>query len=397
MAARLLVVSNGHGEDAIGAALASELRDHRAGLDIQAFPVVGEGHAYRSAGFTTVGPTRSLPSAGLTLHSRENLMADLKAGLMTLTAHQLWSLTRTRTDILLVVGDLFAQVLTGATRSRARFVVQPLVSIRQADGAPPPLHRRAMERFTYPERALLRHLATRVYVRDAPTAAWLCSHGVPQAVALGNPAMDAVRPRRAPGAQDGPVVAAEPRDLALLPGSRGHADRSLAVMLQVVELGSWSAAVAWARPRPPMAPGWSWTPSEGTGSALLGWLDRRGTQVPVYDRELAVVLAGVRAALGTTGTATEQAASAGVPVASFPVPPEHTSDFLAAQKRLLGDALQVTAPDPVRVHAALQRWFEDDARHAAAARAGRERMGGPGGTAAIARDLLQASASLGLL
>src|SRR5690606_40389418 len=42
----LLVVSNGHGEDAIGAALVRRLRLALPDLEIQALPLVGTGTAY---------------------------------------------------------------------------------------------------------------------------------------------------------------------------------------------------------------------------------------------------------------------------------------------------------------------------------------------------------------
>jgi uncharacterized protein (TIGR03492 family) len=99
-------------------------------------------------------------------------------------------------------------------------------------------------------------------------------------------------------------------------------------------------------------------------------------------------LDSARIAFGTTGTATEQAAAVGVPVVSFPVPPEHTPGFLVGQKRLLGDALEVVDPEPGAVAHAARRWLDDPDRWARAAAAGRDRMGGPGGTRAIAADVL---------
>lgn len=387
MAARLTVVSNGHGEDAIGAALARELHDRRPDLEILAFPLVGSGSSYRSAGVPTRGVCRPMPSAGLMLHSWSNFEADLRAGWLGVAAAQARSLARHRTYVLVIVGDLFAQLLAATVRSRARFVYQPLVSVLQAGESRPPLHRLAMERFTYPERLLMRHRADRVYVRDEPSAAWLRDHGVPHAVSLGNPAMDAVLRFGSAGDRGGG------NRVALLPGSRAHSSRSLGLMLSVVEHERLDAAVSWALPHPPAVAGWAWRPAEDT-NAVLGALVRGSTVVRVFDRKVGAALSGARIALATAGTAAEQAAAAGVPVVSFPLPPEHTRDFLAGQERLLGDALTVVAADRSAIAGAARSLFEDDAAHATAAEAGRRRMGGPGGTRAIAEDLLAHTARL---
>ena len=412
MAPRVTLVSNGHGEDALGAALARELRMQRPELEVVAFPLVGLGTSYLDAGIAISGPTGALPSAGLTLHAWDNLYADLRAGWLALTARQVAHLARLRTHILLIVGDLWAQLLASSVRAPARFVYQPLVSILQAgDGrADPPLHRLAMERITVPEQALLRARADRVYVRDAPTAAWLQERGVPHAVALGNPAVDAVAgdaPDAPPahGAaggtrRPGERVRTDVPRLALLPGSRGHALRALAVMLDVVGRlgagGSTAPAVAWAHADPPAVPGWTWRGASGPG-AQIGILERSGVRVRVLARDVAGALRGARIALATSGTATEQAAAAGVPVVSFPVPPEHTGRFLDGQKRLLGGALTVVQAHPEAVVDASLGLLRDDRAHALAARVGRERMGPPGGTRAIVRDLLEHAERLGVL
>lgn len=390
MGSRLTVVSNGHGEDAIGALLSREVRSQRPDLEVRAFPLVGGGRAYHDVGIATLGPCRPMPSGGLMLHSWENLSADLRAGWLSLAATQFRDLARHRAEVLLIVGDLFAQLMAASTWSRARFIYQPLVSVLQADGARPPLHRLAMERFTYPERLLMRHRAHRVYVRDDASAAWLRRHGVHHAVSLGNPAIDVVA---------GTITErdAESGDrLALLPGSRAHADRALALMLSVVATTDLTAAVAWAMPHPPRPAGWEWRPGD-SARGRLGTLVRGSSVVAVFERDVAKALGGAKLALATTGTAAEQAAAAGVPVISFALPPEHTADFLAGQKRLLGEALTVTDPDRDAIVTAAQALLGDEARFRRAAGAGRLRMGGSGGTSAIVSDLLTRAAALGAI
>ncbi|MCV4714380.1 hypothetical protein OFC05_30390, partial [Escherichia coli] len=61
-------------------------------------------------------------------------------------------------------------------------------------------------------------------------------------------------------------------------------------------------------------------------------------------------LEGARLALSTSGTAAEQAAGLGVPLVGFPTPgPQYVRPFAQAQRRMLGQALTLTEPDPAAV------------------------------------------------
>ncbi len=54
---RVLLLSNGHGEDLSGALIAVALR--RRGVAVAALPLVGHGEPYRRRGVTVLGRTRS--------------------------------------------------------------------------------------------------------------------------------------------------------------------------------------------------------------------------------------------------------------------------------------------------------------------------------------------------
>ena len=111
---RLLLLSNGHGEDAIGAALAPHLAE--AGFQLEALPIVGEGHAYRKLGLPIVGPTRAMPSGGFIYGRPAALAGDLQGGLPALTRAQIRTIRRGHWDGVVAVGDivvlLFAWLLT---------------------------------------------------------------------------------------------------------------------------------------------------------------------------------------------------------------------------------------------------------------------------------------------
>lgn len=379
----LLVVSNGHGEDVIATRIARSTLAACAGAEpeLLAMPLVGLGSAYAAAGIALYGPRREMPSGGLTIHHPRLLLADLRAGILGLTLRQAAALRRSRPLAVLVVGDAYAHALAALVRA-PRAVYQPLVSVHQSVGAPGlSLRRLFMDRIRAPELLLMRG-AERLFARDEPTAEHLRTRGLPRATHLGNPMMDGLV--RAPSA--GALPSADrPARVALLPGSRSYRDRSLALMLAALD--AWSgpaltAEVAWTEADPPEPPsGWiqsadgSWT---GASSRA---------RVRVRCGAFEEVLAGADAVLGTSGTANEQAAGLGLPVVAFPVLPDYGEAFLAGQKRLLGDALEVVAADAAAIAAGLGRALTDPVRRREAAAMGPARMGGEGASERIGAAL----------
>jgi uncharacterized protein (TIGR03492 family) len=377
---RLLIVSNGHGEDTIGARLAVRLRGLLPALEISAFPLVGLGERYRAEGVAVEGPRRRLPAEGLTMHHPRLLWRDLRAGVVGLTVRQMTWLRRARPDAVLVVGDAFAQALASLAPAPRR-VLQPLVSVHHGIGAPRPAPARTfMERIRAPERFLMQR-ADRVYTRDAITAEHLRRLGVEQATYLGNPMMDdlVARPLDVPGG--GPVV-------ALLPGSRDYARYSVDTMLNALALlGRVRGLVAWALAELPERPG-GWHADEAKPPPFASAVWRAGeTCVTWSNGHFAEVLASADAVIGTAGTANEQAAGLGIPVVAFAVPPAYGDAFVANQARLLGGALEVVAAEPRRVADAVRSALSDGAHRDAARTIGPARMGAPGGSDAIAADV----------
>jgi hypothetical protein len=61
--ARILLLSNGHGEDLSGALIGQELQ--RLGHTVHALPLVGHGRAYAQAGLPMLGRTREYSTGGL--------------------------------------------------------------------------------------------------------------------------------------------------------------------------------------------------------------------------------------------------------------------------------------------------------------------------------------------
>ena len=377
---RITLLSNGHGEDVVGALLAEAFLACDDTLELQAFPTVGRGDAYERLGVPILGPRLALPSGGFMLHSLNAFRGDMRAGFAPMTAAQLRALRGLETDVLVVVGDVYALLLSSLVGTRQRFYMQTLVSAWQRRppnrlGGRRGLNRYFMERFSAPERLLMRRLVRHSYVRDAPTAALLETFGLAVS-ALGNPMLDALRPAAAMTLP----LPLEPPVVALLPGTRSHRFASLETMVRA--LASWPEAtglVAWADAALPAGRNWKLV-ADGI------WQGAENVYL-LIDR-FAEVLGAAQLALGTAGTAHEQAAASGLPVVAFAAPPLYTPAFLANQRRLLGAALSVCDAEPRSVADVLRALWYDEDRYRRAAAAGRERMGASGGSAAIVCDVL---------
>ncbi|XTZ11044.1 MAG: lipid-A-disaccharide synthase-related protein, partial [cyanobacterium endosymbiont of Rhopalodia yunnanensis] len=83
----ILMVSNGHGEDVIAARIAEQLRDIYNAPQIAAFPLVGEGYAYKECNIPIIGDVQKMPSGGFN-QNLKHLLRDVSGGLIELTFYQ---------------------------------------------------------------------------------------------------------------------------------------------------------------------------------------------------------------------------------------------------------------------------------------------------------------------
>ena len=374
-----LLLSNGHGEDTVGAQLAQVLGGY-SGLELRAYPTVGEGQAYREVGVALAGTHHALPSGGLLFHSWQLFLGDLRAGLLPKTVQQVWELGRLEPDVLITIGDAYALLLSARVRARRRFFVQTLVSAYHHQAKPKP-NRMFMERFSSLELKLMHRFAEHVYVRDEATAKLLKDLNIQHVSALGNPMLDKV-------AQGQPIRRHQNKPvIALLPGSRAYKYRALEKMLDALRrLPFGTGLLAWTGGILPLFSGW--TRYEGRGEGLKYIYRHENKEVFVYEGRFADILYSAQLALGTSGTANEQAAALGIPVVAFEVPPFYSAAFLSNQKRLLAEALSVVEANPQTVADALWTLYSERERYEKAAAAGRERMGATGGSAAIVADIM---------
>src|SRR5690606_33541224 len=110
MPLRVLIISNGHGEDAIAAGIVRRLSGDFA---FSAYPMLGAGRAF--AGLCPlVGPRRFLPSEGD--RRSGSLLRDLRAGLGIGPALRFMRREGRGFEAVLVVGDLMGVLLCWASR-----------------------------------------------------------------------------------------------------------------------------------------------------------------------------------------------------------------------------------------------------------------------------------------
>lgn len=379
---RLLLLSNGAGEDAIAARilrrLPQELQD-----SVVCCPLVGEGRALQDR-FELVGPRVLPPSEGLFRESWRLVLRDLATGVIAGHWRQLAFLKQQRAEVGLTVavGDLFPVLLSGLAGLRPTFFVGTAKSVYHHP-------------YSAPERYLLRRCTDQAIVRDQATASKLISQGV-QARWLGNAMMDEVAPsgRPLPLPSDGPLV-------TLLPGSRAEAPRVLPFQLQTLQAlrsrhPDLRAAVAVAPGTDPeelsrvcLEQGWSLHSCPGEGA--LGLLERDGWSVPLLQGRLGDLLARSAVVLGQAGTANEQAAGAGVPVVSYDArDARRLRWYRKRQVGLLGDAVKVVSPRPEAIQAEIDGLLQNPAERARRGAVGRERMGEAGGSQRMADAIARA-------
>jgi tetraacyldisaccharide 4'-kinase len=357
---RVLFVTNGHGEAAIAARIAEELRAF-GGVVTDHFALVGE--RLGGAQFADVGPQRAMPSGGLVaMGNVRAFMRDLGAGFIGLFVQQLRFLrsARGRYAAVVAIGDAYVCAL-------ARIAGAPLVFVGTAKSI-------YVAPYGGGERRILRG-ATRIFVRDAATAADLRAHHVP-AEAPGNVIVDLL-------ATDARVDWRDGYRLALLPGSRERAYADALRLGDVVvtlreRVGSLDAVLS-------IAPNLN---AERFAAAL-----EQGGLRP-WTGPIGALLHDATIAIGQSGTANEAAAAEGLPVVALELDDApRDAWYRKRQAGLLGEALAVVPGDPQRAATAIAALLADDARRAQMAAVGRERMGGPGGARAIAAAVAELAAT----
>ena len=332
--ARILLLSNGHGEDLSGALIGKALKklDH----EVDALPFVGHGNSYKSAGITTLGKTREFSTGGLGYTSFYGRLTELLQGQVFYLLRRLFCLFSIAYtyDLLVVIGDvvpLTAAWLTGLP------VVIYLVAYSS--------HYEGKLRLPWPcANCLSTTRCLSIYTRDQLTAEDLTIQLPTNVEFLGNPFMDSVLIKQIQ------LQSCEYR-IGLLPGSRRpELDNNLLLMLGVIELLpvsrlegmeiSFDIALVPSLEETDLRKlvalrGWEISDVLVSGSSMQ--LVKGQHIINVYRNCFSQVLQSSDILLCMAGTATEQAVGLAKPVLQLPgFGPQFTLTFAEAQRRLLG-------------------------------------------------------------
>jgi uncharacterized protein (TIGR03492 family) len=365
---KLLIISNGHGEDAIAAQIVRRLPP---GFAVEAYPTLGDGRAYAGV-CPIVGPRAQLPSEGWR-NVKHSVARDISGGGIATIWPGLRFIRAARDsyDRVLIVGDMIGVYGCWVTGHRA---------ITYLD-----VYKTGFGRgYLGVDKLILRRTARTVFCRAAPLADQLKAAGI-DARAAGNVMMDTI-PRTGLS-----LPRSRPLGLTILPGSRAHATANFALQaaalakLPAQSLPDLFLAVAASIDIDQLgaAANLRRVPdATGLGRLQGGSLDI----LLVPGAALGDALDASDLVLSQAGTATVQAIGLGRPSITFQTETDRPSRF-RDESRLFGDARSVVAADPDAIAAALSNLLTDPTDRTRRSTTGRERIGPPGAIGAIIAEL----------
>ena len=321
---RILLLSNGHGEDLSGSLLGSALRT--LGHEVTALPLAGLGNPYAQATIPLLGSSHEFSTGGIGYTSLQGRLTELIQGQILYLLRRLLRLLRHahRFDLIVVVGDVIPVIAAWLTR---RPVATYLVAYSS--------HYEGQLRLPWPCKPMLSGKNFRaVFSRDQLTADDLSEQLGRPVQFLGNPFMD-------PVLLPTPSTANTPAQIGLLPGSRRpELEANLQLLLRMsaqlpdnmgisLELALVSSLDDTGLNRCANGVGWQ---------LRDGRLERHGCPaVRVRRGAFQAVLQQSDLVISMAGTAAEQAVGLAKPVLQLPGQgPQFTASFAEAQRRLLG-------------------------------------------------------------
>ncbi|AUC60756.1 hypothetical protein AA637_06145 [Cyanobacterium sp. HL-69] len=406
---KLLVLSNGHGEDTIAVKIIKELQLMEPEMAIASLPLVGEGFAYRQANIPIIAPVKQMPSGGFVYMDKKQLLGDMKQGLIQLTMAQHKAVKKWAKGggKILAVGDILPLIF--AWLSGAEFSFVPTAKSeylwKNEKGWLP--HTNGLDHFFgsvfYPwERWLMSHPRCQgVFPRDTITAHSLQNFKI-NAFDVGNPMMDGIADHHFNLEFD---LYEDHLKIVLLPGSRmPEALDNWRLILKAVDylLESTNYQFLFLSAIAPSLP------SEPFIEALNPpWqrIDNLKSAIPIRDEKIVNFIAkqgklsisqGAYAdclhygdmAIAMAGTATEQFVGLGKSaMAIMGKGPQFNRKFAQNQSYLLGNSIQLLEK-PEEIVSKIKTTLENPDYWQLVAENGKKRMGNQGASRKIAHHLI---------
>ena len=330
---RILVLSNGHGEDSSGCILARRLI--AIGNKVEALPIVGAGEAYKKEKINIIGKTRKFNTGGLGYNSLKGKLNDLFNGQINyfLKKMMLVILIRKKYDYFLVVGDIVP--IFFAWLSRKKYFTYLVAYSSHYEGK---LH------LPWPCKYFLKSPnSTRIYTRDILTSLDLSNQLKKEVLFLGNPFIDKLLKNNIKDSNN-------LFNIALLPGSRiNELINNFDLMLDIIQkLANYkffkkiefnfalSSDLKMANVKNKLEMrGWQIEKIFSNNLKLL--YSYKSIKVFFKWNSFENILSKSDFAISMSGTAAEQAVGLSKPVIQLEGKgPQFTKTFAEAQRRLLG-------------------------------------------------------------
>ncbi len=395
---KLLVLSNGHGEDIIAVRIIEQLQIVTNNLEIAALPIVGQGYAYNKLNIPIAGRVQQMPSGGFIYMGGNPLWSDVRGGLIKLTIEQLKLVLKwgKKDTAILAVGDIVPLLYAWLSKANFAFVgtAKSEYYLRNETdwlAKTTNLEKKFGSVYLPWERWLMsRNTCKAVFPRDSLTTEILQQWSIP-AYDLGNPMMDGIAPKIEP-------PESEKLRILLLSGSRmpealRNWQQILTALLTVIDefpaeklefLGAIAPALN-LRVFIEAALTYGWKIVEEKSQTVT--LTKSSYNLILSQENYQQFLQQSDMAIAMAGTATEQFIGLGKPAIIMPGKgPQFTSAFAEAQSRLLGCSI-LMVDNPQQVGKAIAQVMNDPQQLINIALNGKRRMGKAGAAKRIAHCL----------
>ncbi len=363
---KLLIISNGHGEDIVGSLLIKEIKKTNPTLIIDALPLVGDGKYYETSflckqesSIKILGSKKNLPSGGFSLRNPLSLFKDIKAGYFNHLI-QTWKTIRENKkqyDLVIAIGDIIP-VLAGV------LVQCPIIYLGINKSA---YYQSWGFNYLWLEKIILKYCVKKTFARDKLTSDQLSAFGI-KSIYVGNPMMDAVIMSNAKCqmSNEGNII------IGFLPGTRADAKLNIEDFEKIAQ---------------------TINNEQLTMNNKVELLIATQEEIPSILKKASFdeLISKSDIIIGLSGTGNEQAAGCGIPIISFPGRgSQYTAKFAKAQKELLGEALKIFKNEPTEVSLAIKNILTQKEIYDKMSQAGKERMGKPGAIKEITKGVFLA-------
>ena len=330
---RILLLSNGHGEDLSGSLIAKQLVN--SGFSVEALPIVGKGIHYEKEKIKIIGNTKEFSTGGIGYNTLKGRVTEILGGEIFYVLKRLYLTYKIRKkyNYFFVVGDIVPVFFAWVCK---KDFFTYLVAYSS--------HYEGKLKLPWPSKFfLLSKKAKKIYTRDLLTANDLTSQLKKKVSFLGNPFMDKFFFR------DKELKKSD-FSIGLFPGSRfPEIVNNFVLILEVLEALSdfsyfqkieFNFAIVNALPSSKIREIFEnrkWVYLEKINEKNLLKFQYKSLTVNLYWNTFDEILLKSKLCISMAGTAAEQAIGLGKPVIQIEGKgPQFTKSFAEAQRRLLG-------------------------------------------------------------